>query len=95
MRLALVLLVLASPLAPRADGPERITLRVGERKTLGGFAPVCDDAAVAIVTADGGGVLVAKGEGKTTCSVQQPGGRHVAEVVVLPEKDRGASDEQG
>ncbi len=90
MRLALIVFLLASPLAPRADGPERITLHPGERKTLGGYAPICDDPAVAIITAEGGGVLVAKGEGKTTCSVQQPGGRRVVEVVVLPEKGRDA-----
>ncbi len=86
-RAALALLLLAIPLAPRAGGPERIELRVGERKAMGaGFAPVCDDPAVAIISADGGGTLVAKGEGRTLCSLQMAGGRRVFEVVVLPEK---------
>ncbi len=87
-RLAAALLLLAAPLVLRADGPDRITLRVGEQRTLGGYAPVCDDPAVAIITADGGGVLVAKGVGKTLCSVQQTGMRHVYEVVVLPKEDK-------
>ncbi len=83
-----LLLLLASPLSIRAEGRDRITLRVGERKTLGGYAPICDDPAVAIISAEGGGVLVARGEGKTTCSVQQPGGRRIVEVVVLPREDK-------
>ncbi len=94
MRLAVVLLLLAAPLAGSAGGPEQITLRVGERKTLGGFAPICDDPRVAVITAEGGGVLLAKGEGKTTCSVQQPGGRLVLEVTVVAEKERGNAERQ-
>ncbi len=86
-RLAAALLLLAAPLA-LADGPDRITLRVGEQRRLGGYAPVCDDPAVAVITADGGGVLVAKGEGRTLCSVQQPGMRHLYEVVVLPKEEK-------
>ncbi len=95
MRLAVVLFILACPLVPGADGPERITLRVGERKTLGGFAPICDDPKVAVITAEGGGVLVAKGEGRTTCSVQQPGGRFIVAVTVIPaEKERPGAERE-
>ena len=92
---AALALALAAPAAPRADGPERITLRVGERKTLGGYAPVCDDPSVAAITADGGGVLVANGVGKTMCALMQPGGRRVYEVEVVARRDREKDPREG
>jgi hypothetical protein len=94
-RAAALVLLLAAPLATAADGPQRITLRVGEQRALGGYAPVCDDPSVAIITADGGGSLVAKGPGKTLCSLQQPGGRRVYEVVVLAKEEKEAPGGKG
>ncbi len=88
-------LLLALALPGRGEEPVRITLHVGERRTLGGYAPVCDDPAVAIITADGAGVLVANGVGRTLCSVQQPGMRRVYEVVVVPEEKKKDGDAPG
>lgn len=90
--LAVSLLALA-PAAARAEGPTVVELEVGETKALGGTRPICDDPRVAIITADGHGILKAIGPGETTCSLSpayNPGWRSVYRVVVrradLPEE---------
>jgi hypothetical protein len=87
--LILAALALAAPALPD-DGLVKIRLRVGEQRALGGHAPICDDPGVAVISAEGAGVLRAVGPGKTLCSLAtlQGGTRQVYEVTVTaPESE--------
>jgi hypothetical protein len=79
------LLALAAP-ALAADAPPVISLKVGEKRSLGGGTlPICDDPHVAVITADGRAILQGIGPGETLCSVappSSPGVRTLYRVVV-------------
>jgi hypothetical protein len=78
-----------------ADDLQKITLTVGEKRSVGGNTPICDDPGVAVISRDGAGILEAKGPGETTCSVDGVGSRRVFRVKVLPKTQGGASGQGG
>ncbi len=87
---ALPLALLAAAPAPAEDLPT-LTLAPGEQRVVGGHTPICDDPKVAVISAQGVGVVQAVGKGETVCSVQRPGGRKVFRVVVRePQGGAGA-----
>ncbi len=78
--------VLAAIALPALAGePKLVTLKVGEEVALGGNYPICDAPSVAVISADGRGILKGVGAGETLCSVTTAyGQRQVYKVVVRP-----------
>jgi hypothetical protein len=90
--LATTLLLAALGLAPGpaaaagAGEPQLVTLKVGERRAIGGFGGICDDLKVATITLDTNATITAVGPGRTLCSSRVGGSgggiRKVYRVVV-------------
>lgn len=76
--------LLAHANEPGSDRPRRIELTVGEEVSVGYItAPICDAPRIAVLSAEGNGVIKAVGVGTTLCSGETPVGlRQVFEVVV-------------
>jgi hypothetical protein len=93
---ALGALLASTPTLAGDDAPT-LELEVGKQKTLGpGAAPICDDPAIAWISAGGQAVLHADKVGTTTCSYMVGGGgRRVYRIVVVPPKPAGEGKGDG
>jgi hypothetical protein len=94
-RLALLAAAALAAAPALADDLQQITLTVGEKRSVGGNTPICDDPGVAVISRDGAGILEAKGPGETTCSIASVGNRRVFRVKVLAKSPGGASGQGG
>lgn len=82
----------AALLAPAAlaEEPPTLTIPVGEKVTIHGYAGMCDDLSVATITLDNDATITAVKEGTTRCSALRAGGRFVYRVVVVAPPRPGA-----
>jgi hypothetical protein len=81
----LAALGLAPSLSHGADVPPRLTLEVGQKAVIGGYAGMCDDLKVATITLDANATITAIGPGSTLCSslaTAAGGTRKIVRVVV-------------
>jgi hypothetical protein len=89
--LAAALLLLAAAVTPagQAEEYQKLVLKVGTTRTIGGFGGICDDLAIATITQDASATIRALKPGTTLCSsrVGGPGGgiRKAYRVVVVAE----------
>jgi len=81
---ALALAAALLPLAAGAEPPPTLTIPVGQKVAIHGYAGMCDDLSVATITLDANATITAVKEGRTTCSAIRAGGRFVYRVVVVP-----------
>lgn len=92
-RARLAALALAAALLPPAAGaeePPTLTIPVGEKVAIHGYAGMCDDLSVATITMDADATITALKEGSTRCSSMRAGGRFVYRVVVVAPPRPGA-----
>lgn len=81
---ALALAAALIPAAAPAEEPPKLTIPVGGKVAIHGYAGMCDDLSVATITLDANATITALKEGTTICSSMQVGGRMVYRVVVVP-----------
>jgi len=87
LALAFALLAHLHPAAARAEDPPKFLVEVGQTKSLGGSAPICDDLSVVTVTLGHVAFVTGLKPGTTLCSVAMGGAggaRRVFQVVVTP-----------
>lgn len=93
---ALALAAALLPPAALAQEPPTLTVAVGEKVAIQGYAGMCDDLTVATITLDANATITALKEGTTRCSSIRAGGRFVYRVVVVPPpKPAAPKDGQG
>jgi hypothetical protein len=67
------------------SGPLRVKIEVGEKKAVcpDCLSPICDNPGVAVLSAEGAGVVTGVGPGKTLCSAKPAAGpRRLFEIEV-------------
>lgn len=90
-RIALLLACcLFVPAAPGAeeDEPRKLTLKVGEKRPIDGFNPVCDDPSVATIGGTESLSVEGVSVGTTLCSVRLFTGARALYKVVVVAKDK-------